>query len=660
MELNTSSFLKTSIVGKVNNLPSFKNEALLPVFEAVANSIEAIEDKIEISAGKITVEILRDSQMSFSQFEQDNEIIIGFKITDNGIGFDKDNYDSFLTSDTTHKLEKGCKGIGRFFWLKAFDSVEVVSVYSNGDEKRKRSFRFTEKMGIHNVEHQETEERQETSVSLVGFKEQYRKQPSAYKTTSKIAQRILEHCLSYYIDKKAPTILVKDSINKISLNDMFKEIEKNLTVEKFEHSGESFTISHIKLYSTYNKMHNLAFCANSRCVKTLNISNLLGTTAQFDEEDNKFVYSVYVSSPYLDKNVDSCRIEFNIPEKDSELRFQGLSLSMNQLKSIILEKSKDFLSEYLSAVRIRKQEIASNYVSEKNPTLRAVLHYCPEIYDEFEPNTSEERIDEILYKHKGRAEFEIRKKSKEILKTQASSVAEIKPVFDEIKDKIGNFQKDQLAGYILFRKMIIDLLDKKIELNKNGKYSNEDIVHDIVFPRRSSSHLLDYSEHNLWLIDEILTFHSFATSDNRLCDFSYSESEERPDIITFAEIDEDRTARSVSIVEFKKPQRKNFDEDPTRQLYRYVRKIKTNEIIMPNGRNLMTSETTRFYCYAVCDINKKIHEFAENNNYSKLKSEFGYYLYNRNLNAHTEIIAFDKIITDAKQRHKAFFEKLGL
>ena len=598
--------------------------------------------------------------MSFEQFESDNENIIGFKITDNGIGFDKENYDSFLTSDTTHKLEKGCKGIGRFFWLKAFDSVEIDSVYSDKELNRKRSFRFTKKKGIHNIVDDETDKSKETTVSLLGFKEQYRKQPSAYKTTSKIAQRILEHCLSYYIDKKAPVILVKDSIEKLSLNEMFREIEKNITIESIKHSDEKFTVSHIKLYSTYNKMHNMVFCANSRCVKAINISNLLGTAAQFDEEDRKFVYSVYVSSPYLDQNVDSCRIEFNIPEKKSDLRFDGLSLSMNELKLIILERTKEFLSDYLSAVRIRKQEIASDYVATKNPTLRAVLHYCPEIYDDFEPNTPEERIDEILHKYKGKAEYEIRKKSKKLLKTQAKSIAEIKPEFDDIKDKIGNFQKDQLAGYILFRKMIIDLLDKNIEINRNGKYSNEDIVHDIVFPRKSSSHLLDYSEHNLWLIDELLTFHSFATSDKRLCDISDSDSEERPDIITFAEIDEDRIARAVSIIEFKKPQRKYFDEDPTRQLYRYVRKIKTNEIKMPNGRNLMTSDTTRFYCYAVCDINKQIHEFAENNNYSKLKGEFGYYLYNRNLNAHTEIIAFDKIITDAKQRHKAFFEKLGL
>ena len=55
------------------------------------------------------------------------------------------------------------------------------------------------------------------------------------------------------------------------------------------------------------------------------------------------------------------------------------------------------------------------------------------------------------------------------------------------------------------------------------------------------------------------------------------------------------------------------------------------------------------------------YEYAENNgNYARLKGELGYYMYNRTLNAHTEILHFDKIVVDAKRRHKAFFEKLGI
>jgi hypothetical protein len=146
-----TKYLKTSIEGKVNNLPSFKNEALLPLFEAVANSIQAIEENGNLKEGEIYVTIKREAQMNFEGMESENPKIVGFEISDNGIGFNEENYESFLTAETTHKLEKGCKGIGRFFWLKAFERVEIESVYKSGDGRRQRSFTFSKNKGISKV-----------------------------------------------------------------------------------------------------------------------------------------------------------------------------------------------------------------------------------------------------------------------------------------------------------------------------------------------------------------------------------------------------------------------------------------------------------------------------------------------------------------------------
>lgn|GEM_PF-6583714 len=43
-------------------------------------------------------------------------------MTDNGNGFNTENYTSFLEAYSQLKVKKGCKGIGRFLLLKAFDS----------------------------------------------------------------------------------------------------------------------------------------------------------------------------------------------------------------------------------------------------------------------------------------------------------------------------------------------------------------------------------------------------------------------------------------------------------------------------------------------------------------------------------------------------------
>ena len=92
----------------------------------------------------------------------------------------------------------------------------------------------------------------------------------------------------------------------------------------------------------------------------------------------------------------------------------------------------------------------------------------------------------------------------------------------------------------------------------------------------------------------------------------------------------------------------------------YVSLIRNNKVKLQNGRPLEVNGTTRFYCYVVCDITDEIKKFADYGNFATLKGERGYYLYNQKLNTHIEIIAFDKIIIDVKQRHKAFFEKLGI
>ena len=246
------------------------------------------------------------------------------------------------------------------------------------------------------------------------------------------------------------------------------------------------------------------------------------------------------------------------------------------------------------------------------------------------------------------------------MKTQVSSIEEIQEEYDKITNELKDVQKDQLAGYIVYRKMIIELLDKKLQLNKDGKYHNEDIIHDILFPRKCNTEQLCSEDYNLWLIDERLTFHSFATSDTEFSQFSNSSSDERPDILVFSELDIDRIAKAVSIIELKKPQRKTFDEDPVGQIFRYIRRAKDSKIKLPNGRDLKVDDTTRFYCYGICDINDKIKEFAENGDYAELKNGLGYYTYNSKLKAHIELLSFDKIIVDAMQRHKAFFDKLGI
>ena len=109
--------MKVDLQGRVRNTNLPVSRPLLPVFDAIINSIHAIEDR-GLARGEISVEIRRDRVLIEGDSEEQLPDIVGFEIVDNGIGFDADNYSSFETSDSTWKQDRGAKGVGRFLWLK--------------------------------------------------------------------------------------------------------------------------------------------------------------------------------------------------------------------------------------------------------------------------------------------------------------------------------------------------------------------------------------------------------------------------------------------------------------------------------------------------------------------------------------------------------------
>jgi hypothetical protein len=108
-----------NLKGRINNFPLGKQDYLLPLFEAISNSIHAIEDMKEINQahkGIIEIEIEREKIPQLTEPEEILQPITGFIIKDNGIGFTDKNMASFMESDSSYKLTRGGKGVGRFLW----------------------------------------------------------------------------------------------------------------------------------------------------------------------------------------------------------------------------------------------------------------------------------------------------------------------------------------------------------------------------------------------------------------------------------------------------------------------------------------------------------------------------------------------------------------
>lgn len=92
------------------------------------NSLQAIEDAGSASVSpSIDIVVGRDAVLDGLDIAGE---VNGFTITDNGVGFDDTNLDSFFTSDTQHKVGRGGKGLGRFFGSRPFSTRKSRAITS--------------------------------------------------------------------------------------------------------------------------------------------------------------------------------------------------------------------------------------------------------------------------------------------------------------------------------------------------------------------------------------------------------------------------------------------------------------------------------------------------------------------------------------------------
>ena len=207
--------MNTDVAGRVRNVPVPLSKPLLPLFEAINNSIQAIEDAGE-SKGRIDIEIVRDKETLFGKDSpvSDRQLadVTGFVVTDNGIGFDDRNYKAFQTSDTTYKADRGSRGIGRFSWLVAFETVEVDSIYHVDERVVRRRFEFSCLCTLVSAKSDSEEARSEkrhTIVRLMEFKDKIAS--SAQKRPEIIAAYIVEEFLDVFLGPSCPKIVLSST-----------------------------------------------------------------------------------------------------------------------------------------------------------------------------------------------------------------------------------------------------------------------------------------------------------------------------------------------------------------------------------------------------------------------------------------------------------------
>lgn len=659
----------TDVAGKVGNLKLKPSERLIPLFEAIVNSIQASASK-----GRVEVEVIRQrTQMSLDQESDQLQEVESFKITDYGIGFNADNIQSFKTADSTFKSKLGCKGVGRFTWLKVFESVSVDSVYIENKEYYKAEFDFSIEdpdLNSLKVTPYVGDENCITQVTLLNAKAPY--QGRLPIQLESYADAIIEHCIMYFLENKIESLIVKDNTgSKIELVDYFNEFYGNdIRTVSFTVGGNEFISYYVKSYKN-QRIHKIHFCANTRAVTEYKPSDYISNIPEYflDKERGKFRYSIYVTSPYLDENVNQERTEFSILKSEDYLDEERPAIEtvigelLIQCDSVFAEFLAPMIEQHLSRV--------SEYVEHVGYEYRSLLKHRQDWIKLIKIGISDDDLDVELHKLLRDFEVELKSEAKSIKKTlkesKSLSSSEYKDSYKKYAEAINDVGKSNLAKYVIHRKSIIDILELSLEIRDDDKYALENAVHDIIMPLSSTNDDVTNQSQNLWLIDERMSFNTLLASDKPFSSITNIEDNRRPDILIFNNPivfgDDDRRPNTATIIEFKRPMRDDYtaEENPIEQVMNYAKKLRSSKNLKNRkGRHINLDSTVPIYCYVVCDLTDSIREQASDRNFIPTPDNEGYIWYHGVYNVYFEIISFEKVLSDAKKRNSVLFKTLNI
>ena len=498
---------------------------LLPLFEAIVNSIQSIQESGKID-GLIQIKIIRDVPISNCFYWETD--IYSFEIVDNGTGFNDKNYNSFDIYGSDYKLAMGCKGVGRVLWLKAFSKVEVESTYLGEDGKfYDRDFNFSVVDERKEIRHCESGKKATfAKVTLLNYSNKYKKK--CPKRIDTLSRDIMNHCFAYLALGTCPKIIISDDEETRCINEIFNEHTKGqIQVDNFNVNGATFSLISARNYAPTNDKHMLHYCAHNREVFGENLSTIIkGLTGKLFNDDGEFVYSGYITGSLLDENINSERTDFSFAktqkdEVDADVNEQleledvdsDIKVSKQAIVNEIIPIVNKFLEYEISKYNLQKKERIEKYVFSKNPRYRSLIKHYGECIERISLTSDDAKLELELFKQEQLYRLFLKTEQQAVLSNDKDSTLNINYAEKSAKflEKISDMGKDDLANYIVHRKTMLDILERALEYvdSENNSYALEKNIHQLIFPMVTTSDDIEYDKHNLWIIDEKLAYHYY-------------------------------------------------------------------------------------------------------------------------------------------------------
>lgn len=631
---------------------------LQPVYETVVNSLEA-------NASEINIDFEASEGFNIDG-EPIGSRIIGYTITDNGDGFNDDNRKSFIEYLSSYKQKLGCKGIGRFTWLKIFEDINIESY--TGSELVK--FKFNKGFEPEDIIPEPNKTTRKTSISFNNVTQEYFRLKDGRK---KAIDRRVDADIDALKKDIEEHLLVKLFLEHTEKNTKF-EIKLNLrgktriinnnsipalksrTFSIFENISNELkpTEHNFKLYYDFveepQNNHQNFYCANERKVipftKNLELDRL---------PDNSSTVMLLTSDYFDDDRVNNERNEFKFKMSDNNANLTnpipGAKINeklKKQMEEIILEKYPSLKEENNKTVQncIEEYPHLSKYIKEDTSTLiknkKNLIDSAKKAYEN-EKETTKHSFAKMLQKKKISSE----------------------EYYEAIK-KINSLSAKELAQYFVYRDQIIQGL-KRMHEDKN---TCEADLHNLFMQMGDVSIKEDeaFSKYdtNVWLLDDKFMSFTGIFSDKQIKKIreeiatqnekTYGERKE-PDLTIFYN-NTNTELRDLVVVEFKA-----LDVSSDRKM------VALSEVTRNLGYILKTVDNVKsVYGYVVTKLDEEFCRELEMQPGVKPLFSNGnkplYYVYNDNLrdknnnkkDSHIYFLSADTICSDAEARNQTFLD----
>ncbi|WP_300829887.1 hypothetical protein [uncultured Akkermansia sp.] len=363
----------------------------------------------------------------------------------------------------------------------------------------------------------------------------------------------------------------------------------------------------------------------------------------------------------------------NIEEENPEIDYHDnyKLIAESDIEHVVINAVLDKYTNIIDRRKAKVKQKVSVYLSSDEGLEYRHLNPDDTFYSSIPDDVDEKKLDDILHSYQYKRSKEARKKRNKLFSRDYSNKKDYQSLLKEVVDITTSESSSRLAQYVAHRKIIILLLEKYLEWSDNNNdYEEEATLHNLIYTMGGNQDTIAYDKHNLWLLDDRLTFHRYIYSDKQIKSHKpverTSSCKRETDIAIYdklfyyGEKNDYEEINSVVIFEFKRPNRVITYEEFSKQMREQILGIRESKLTDDNQRHIQTSTKTPIFFYYVCDVNAYaiLKQSAEMEGFNE--TPYKSLIRLSNTNVYQEIITYQTLIVNAKRRNKIFFKKLGI